>query len=247
MVAQSRCLEAWADRFAAYIAHELRGPITLQLALAEAALSDPHADEVTLRTMGENVVASCEQQQRLIEGLLDLTHSRPRVSCREPVDLAALTREVLREHDCDGLEREVMLAPAVVMGDPILLERLVANLVSNATRHNVPGGRIDLATGIEENRALISVSNSGPVIPAGELARLFQPFQRLRGADAVGAGLGLAIVQSIADAHDSIVNARPRPGGGLEIEVSFTRAMPNAWKIAHAVLAFANPISGAGG
>ena len=71
-----------------------------------------------------------------------------------------------------------MLEPARVAGDPDLLDRLVANLVSNAIRHNSAGGRIEVATRTEAGRAVLSVTNTGPLIPAGELQRLFQPFQR---------------------------------------------------------------------
>jgi signal transduction histidine kinase len=212
------------DRFAAYIAHELRTPIALQLALAEAALADPHAETVALRAMAESVVASCEQQQRLIEALLDLARSQRGLRCREPVDIAAITNQALRAQQLGNLDTVAALEPAVATGDPILLERLVANLVSNAIRHNIRQGRIEVATRTDAGRARLSLANTGPLIPAWELGRLFQPFERLGphpqdGAD--GLGLGLAIVQSVADAHNATVAARARAGGGLEIEVRF--------------------------
>jgi signal transduction histidine kinase len=117
-----------------------------------------------------------------------------------------------------------MLDPARTTGDPDLLERLAANLVSNAVRHNVVGGWIEAATRTEPGRSVLSVANTGPMIPAGELHSLFQPFQRLSShadATADGVGLGLAIVQAIAEAHDATVTANARSGGGLGIDVSF--------------------------
>jgi signal transduction histidine kinase len=215
------------DRFAAYVAHELRTPIALQLALAEVALADPHADTVTLRAMCEDIVAGCEQQQRVIEALLDLTHSRRGLIGREPVDIAAITRQALQAHELSALHRVAALEPAFATGDPILLERLAANLISNAIRHNIRHGRIEVATRTEAGRAVLSVDNTGPLIPAGELTRLFQPFERLGSQPrtcADGIGLGLAIVQSIADAHNATVAAHARAGGGLAIEVRFPRA-----------------------
>jgi signal transduction histidine kinase len=212
------------DRFAAYTAHELRTPIALQLALAEAALADPHADTVTLRAMGEGILASCEQQQRLIEALFDLTRSQRGLTRREPVDIAAITSHALQAHELSELHSIVALEPAVATGDPTLLERLAANLISNAIRHNIPHGRIEVATRTDAGRALLSVANTGPLIPAGELTRLFQPFERLvlqPQARADGTGLGLAIVQSIADAHNAAVAAHAPAGGGLKIEVRF--------------------------
>ena len=71
---------------------------------------------------------------------------------------------------------------------------------------------------------MFTIANTGPVIPAGELQRLFQPFQRLNSCarpSANGVGLGLAIVQTIANAHDATVSAQAINGGGLEIDVAF--------------------------
>jgi signal transduction histidine kinase len=218
-----------SDRFAAYIAHELRTPITLQLALAEAALADPHADNAGWRAMTEGIIVSCQQQERLIEALLDLTRSRRRLTRQGPVDIASITSQALQAHERNELDSVVVLEPAVATGDATLLERLAANLVSNAIRHNVPGGRIEVATRTDAGRALLSVANTGPLIPAGELTRLFQPFERLGSqpqTDSDGTGLGLAIVQSIADAHRATVVASAPIGGGLEIEVKFPRARP---------------------
>jgi signal transduction histidine kinase len=102
----------------------------------------------------------------------------------------------------------------------------VANLVVNAVRHNVPSGRIEVATYAAAGRAAFTVANTGPVLPTGELTRLFQPFQRLRShpRSADGVGLGLAIVQAIANAHDATVTAQARSGGGLEIDIDFPAA-----------------------
>jgi signal transduction histidine kinase len=208
----------------AYIAHELRTPIALQLALAEATLADPDADGVAWRAMAEGIVASCDHQQRLIEALLDLSCAEAGLAGLEDVDIAVVMRRVLHECELSGLECVVTLERAVVVGDPTLLERLAANLVSNAIRHNIEGGRIAVTTRTDCGRAQLSIANTGPLIPAGEVPRLFEPFKRLgsrRRTCADGVGLGLAIVQSIADAHGAILTARAPAAGGLEIEVSF--------------------------
>jgi len=212
------------DRFAACVAHELRAPVALQRALVEVALADPRADTATLRAMGERVIAGCERQQRLIDALLLLTRSQSALTRREPVDIAVITADALRAHDLSRFESVVTLEPARTTGDPDLLERIAANLISNAMRHNVSGGRIDITTHSRSRHAVLSVANSGPPIPAERLAHLFQPFQRLdsqprTGAD--GVGLGLAIVQAIAHAHHATTTAHSRPGGGLTIEVNF--------------------------
>jgi signal transduction histidine kinase len=212
------------EYFVAYAAHELRGEITVQLTLAQATLADPHADTAALREMGQGVVAACWRQERLLEALLTLARGEYGHVRREPVDLAATAVKALRAHDHHGLRTTTALEPARTTGDPQLIERLVANLVANAIRHNIPGGRLDIATCTAAGRATFTIANTGPVIPAGELTRLFGPFQRLSnhsGPSDDGFGLGLAIVQAIADAHDATLTAQARTGGGLRIEIDF--------------------------
>jgi signal transduction histidine kinase len=119
---------------------------------------------------------------------------------------------------------------AVTNGHPALLERLLSNLINNAITHNIAHGYVRVETGTTvDHRARVLVSNSGPQIPASEIDRLFEPFQRhiparTNGHD--GYGLGLSIVAAIASAHRASLTAQPRRGGGLDIEVTFTAATP---------------------
>jgi signal transduction histidine kinase len=208
------------ERFAAYVAHELRTPLATQRALLELTLADPSADVSMWREIGEDVLGACRQQERLLEACLALARSQGKPQRYEPVDLATVAAEALRAHDLSGLESVVVLEPAWTTGDPDLLERTAANLVSNAVRHNVVGGRIEVTTRAESRRAHLMVANTGPLVPAAELERLFEPFQRLN-TSRDGVGLGLAIVQAIADAHDATVSAQARTNGGLGIDVAF--------------------------
>jgi signal transduction histidine kinase len=213
------------DSFAAFVAHELRSPLAAQRALLELALADPNADVASWREIGEDVLGACRQQERLLEACLTLARSQGRAQRWEPVDLAAIAADALRAQDLGELESLIALEPAWTSGDPDLLERLVANLVSNAIRYNTVGGRIQVASRTEAGRAVLSVANTGPLIPASELHRLFQPFQRLNSnprAFRDGVGLGLAIVHAIANAHDATVTAQAQSGGGLGITVAFT-------------------------
>jgi signal transduction histidine kinase len=215
---------AGQERFAACVAHELRTPLATQRALLELALCDPNADVAAWREIGEDVLAACKQQERLLEACLALARSQGRRPRSEPVDLATIAAEALHAHDLGKLESDTKLEPARTTGDPDLLERLAANLVSNAIRHNIVGGRIEVTSRTESGRAVFSVANTGPFVPAAELQRLFQPFQRLNSNPrslSDGAGLGLAIVRAIADAHSALATARARADGGLEIDVSF--------------------------
>jgi signal transduction histidine kinase len=204
--------------------------ITRQHTFAEVALADPDADTAALREMGERVVASCVRQRRLLDALLDLARSRHALTRqREPVDISAIAAQVLRAHDLSEIESVVELEPAQTFGDAQLVARLAANLISNAIRHNLPCGRIEVATRAASGHAVLSVANTGPLISNGELERLFQPFQRANpSTSSDGVGLGLAIVQAIADAHDATVTARAQPGGGLRIDVAFPSGVASA-------------------
>jgi signal transduction histidine kinase len=211
-------------QFVANASHELRTPLTFERTLLELALSDPNASVDSYRHTCEQLLAVGEQQERLIEALLTLSRSQRGLDSRQPVDLAAITAAAAAAADHDGLALDATIQPAHATGNPRLVERLVANLLNNAVRHNIDGGRIELATDTRDERATLTIANTGPQIPAGELDRIFQPFQRLdttRTSGASGLGLGLSIVQAIADAHDATITARARDEGGLDIEVSF--------------------------
>jgi signal transduction histidine kinase len=221
----SRARLEGAGRFAAYVAHELRTPLATQRALLEVALADPNGDVASWREIGVDVLRACMQQERVLEACLALVLSEGGPQRCEPIDLAALAASALGAHDLGGLEHVLVLGPAWTSGDRVLLERLTANLVSNAIRHNTVGGRIEIATHTRSRQAHFIVANTGPLVPAGELKRLFQPFQRLDPNPStldVGVGLGLTIVRAIADAHNATIHACAQPGGGLGIDVVFT-------------------------
>jgi signal transduction histidine kinase len=215
-------------QFVANAAHELRTPLTRAQAVGEVALADPAATVDSLRASHARMLAAGSHQERLIEALLTLARSERGLDEREPFDLAAVTATMLharqREAERRGLYVHATLEPAETTGDPRLAERLVANLLDNALRYNQPHGRIDVTTSAKAGTAVLSVANSGPQIPPGEVERLFRPFQRL-GADRTdqsdGLGLGLSIVDAIAAAHHAALTAHAQPDGGLEIEVGF--------------------------
>jgi signal transduction histidine kinase len=285
-------------QFVANASHELRAPLTRQRALIQVALADPDANLISLRTAHERVLASEQHLEQMIDGLLALTRGQAGLERRESLDLATLAGRALQARASElaslGLDVNATLAPAPTVGDPRLLERLIANLLDNALRHNIAQGHVEIATGtrqestgtrqehagtrrestgtrqehaatrrestgtrqestgtrqestgtrqestgtrqehagtrqeptgIGDQRAFLTVINSGPTIPAEELPRLLQPFQRLHGTRTThgsGHGLGLAIVSAIATAHGATLTAQPRPGGGLTVEVTF--------------------------
>jgi signal transduction histidine kinase len=217
--------------FVANASHELRTPLTVEQSLLQVALADPNPTVESLLTTCRNALDASEQQQHLIEGLLTLASSESGLDHRQPLDLADLAAQALLAPlgDIDRLDLDIntTLQPAPTDGDPRLLERLVSNLIENAVHHNTPRGHVEIATGTRHQRAYLRVANTGPMIPADQVQRLLQPFQRLNGARTRhrhGHGLGLSIVHAIATAHDATLTADPRPDGGLAIDVTFPAA-----------------------
>jgi signal transduction histidine kinase len=219
-------------RFVANASHELRTPLTLERTLLQVALADPDAPAARLRETCQELLEHGREQEQLLESLLTLASSERGLDHREPLDLSALAGRLLLTLDPAtgqlSLQVETALAPAPISGDPALLERLAANLIDNAVHYNVLGGRIEVETASKAGRAFLSVINSGPMVPADEIDRLFEPFTRLgrdRTVDGEGHhGLGLSIVRAIATAHDATVTARPRAEGGLAVTVDFPAA-----------------------
>jgi signal transduction histidine kinase len=214
-------------RFVAHASHELRTPLTRERTLVQVALGDPSTPEVWRET-GQELLASNREQEALIDGLLTLASSESGLDKVEQADLADVCQTVLSRPEFAtnrlGVHIETALLPAPVGGDPGLLERLAANLVDNAVSHNVGGGRVHLSTNMADGTAVLTVTNTGPVVQAGEIDRLFQPFQRLDPGRALhkdGHGLGLSVVRAIATAHGATIVGQPLPEGGLSLSVAF--------------------------
>src|SRR5580700_3386651 len=217
--------------FVANASHELRTPLTAERTLLQVALDDPGTTTAAWRCTAQEVLASSDEQARLIEALLTLASSESGLNRREPVDLAPAVTAALAGLKSEtgplGIHIDAVTEPAPLDGDPLLVERLAANLVTNAVRHNIPGGCVEVRTGVKDGEAVLSVANTGPLVPPAELDRLFQPFQRLdrrRAHYTDGHGLGLSIVRAIATAHDAAITVRPVPDGGLRVTIIFPRS-----------------------
>jgi signal transduction histidine kinase len=211
-------------RFVANASHELRTPLAVQRTMVEVAMADPTASPDLMR-LGAHLLHTNERTERLIEGLLVLARSDRGLNSRERVRLDHVVAAVLdgARHLADdaGVTLTSTLAPRTVDGDPVLLERLVTNVVHNAVHYNRRGGTVTVEVG--EHPALVVV-NTGPKVPPDQVSALFEPFRRLDGdrtAHRAGAGLGLSIVRSVARAHDGSVSAKPNPAGGLRVTVKF--------------------------
>ncbi|MFG1815819.1 sensor histidine kinase [Kribbella sp. NPDC049174] len=221
-------------RFVANASHELRTPLTLGRALVEVAMHRRTAS-ADVKELGESLLTINARHEQLIDGLLILADSEKQLKTVYPVNLGDIVTHVAGQlsGEASAVGVDLIRGPgdAPTQGDALLLERLVHNLVENGIRHNLPEGDrwVRVVSKTLGDRVEIVVTNTGPDIPPYEVESLFKPFYRL-GAERLvsgkGAGLGLSIVRSVAEAHDGTVVATPRPGGGLEIRVSLP-ADPN--------------------
>jgi signal transduction histidine kinase len=206
-------------RFVANASHELRTPLTINRTVLEVALARRNASEET-KILAGTLLATTDRHERLVEGLLLLAKSENEPQTRTPVDVAELASRALEDLDVRDVTVTKDLGEGMTAGEPVLLERCVANLLENAVAYNVPKGEIWLSTWSEPGGAVIQVENTGPLIASYDLETIFEPFRRLRPdrtGSAKGSGLGLSIVRSVVRAHGGTIETTARPAGGLRV------------------------------
>ncbi|MBU2664574.1 HAMP domain-containing protein [Actinoplanes bogorensis] len=214
-------------RFVADASHELRTPLATMRASLDVALAKPDPVPAPL---AERLRGSLDDMDSLLDGLLLLARAQHgALDDREVIDLAALAGESLssRSAALQALAPRVALpAELLTLGNPVLVARLVDNIINNAVTHNVPGGGIWISGAASESSVVLIVESDGPVLSASSLARLGRPFQRIAAArTGPGTGLGLAIVAAVTSAHGGVLDLTPRPAGGLRLSVSLPAAV----------------------
>ncbi|MET9336333.1 HAMP domain-containing sensor histidine kinase [Nonomuraea sp. NPDC003804] len=213
-------------RFVANASHELRTPLTINRTVLEIALSDPEASE-DLKALGRTLLEVNARNEKLIEGLLLLARSERELRVRKPVDVKEVATTAVEQLAPFAAEHGVTvtteLSAAPTLGDPVLLERSISNLLENAVKYNIPeNGKVWIRTGMVDGALVVQVANTGQHVPAYEVNSLFEPFRRLhadRVDSAKGSGLGLSIVRAVVQAHGGNVAAVPRDGGGLVVTI----------------------------
>jgi two-component system sensor histidine kinase VanS len=217
-------------RFAANASHELRTPLAITQALLDAA----HDDDPKRSELHERLRAVNTRAIDLTEALLLLSRTDQRTFGREPVDLSLAAEEAtetllpLAEKHGVTVKTSGEITPTI--GSPALLLQMITNLLHNAIVHNLPEhGTVQVTTAVAAGSVLLTVENTGDKLSPRLLSSLTEPFQRgterIR-TDHEGVGLGLAIVQSIARAHDGRLTLIPRASGGLRVTVRLPAAPP---------------------
>jgi len=229
LLARLQAHVAEQQRFAANASHELRTPLAVTRSLLDVARSDPnHNDgELVDRLQAVNTRAI-----DLTEALLLLSHAGQRSFTQEPVDLSLMAEEatetLLPLAQARGVTIETSGEMTPTIGSRALLLQLSTNLVHNAIVHNLPDrGTVWVSTSARPDGVELTVENTGETLAPHTVSTLAEPFlrrdERVR-ADHSGVGLGLAIVESIAQAHDGALILTPRAGGGLRVVVRLPAA-----------------------
>jgi two-component system sensor histidine kinase VanS len=221
------------QRFAANASHELRTPLAVTQTLLDVARNDPN------RVNGELVETLHAVNTRAIdltEALLLLSHADQRSFAPEHVDLSLIAEEatetLLPFAENRGISIETSSGEAALTsGSHALLLQMTTNLVHNAIVHNLrEPGTVWVTTSAHPETVVLTVENTGDQLPRQLVSTLVEPFQRgtqrIR-ADHPGVGLGLAIVSSIAEAHDGVLTLTPRAAGGLCVTVRLPAAPPH--------------------
>lgn len=211
------------------LAHDLRNPIGAIITGVRFLLEQPDVleDRELVRDQLETVLRSAESADRLLRDLLDLTSGgRGELAVeREELRLRELTREVLEivrpRADEAGVEltADVSDSPSVLHADRERLCQVLLNLLGNAIKYTPRGGRVELATEVEDGAALLRVSDTGPGIPDHEQDRIFERYWHSSGNGTASTGLGLAIVSEIVSRHGGRVELESQPGEGSTFSV----------------------------
>jgi signal transduction histidine kinase len=212
-------------RFIANASHELRTPLAVMRATVDVVLDNPNSTSDDLRGMAADIRVAVDHAEHLIGALLILARNERGLTVHEEVDLATVAEDVLDTAAVGDRRVHATLEPAVICGDPVLVEHFIANLVDNAIRYNAAAGDIWISTRTSADSSKLTVANTGPLLSPADADRIFQPFQRLNDrASHDGFGLGLTIVASIATIHGGTATARPRSDGGLSVTVTVPSA-----------------------
>ena len=231
-VDQLREAQTARERFFGNVSHEIRTPLTLIMLAARDI--EARAGKLLDARSAQSLVSVSDASRKLVrlvdELLLLAAGQEGKFEIhREPTDVGALVHQLAAAWrpaaEEAGLELAIT-APATLVAnlDPVAIERVASNLVSNAVKYTPRGGKVELVVLTDEDRVIFSVCDTGPGIGADLAARLFGRFERGAGDRRIGGtGIGLSLVKQLVDSHAGTVEAMPRDGGGTEMRVTLPR------------------------
>jgi two-component system sensor histidine kinase KdpD len=196
------------------ISHEMRTPLAAMMGTSEALLNEQAASNPELRKdLAESIHEAAERMNRLVENLLDMTRLesgllQPRLDWCDALDIVRNSlKKLARELAQHEVVTEIADGLPLIKIDFALLEQAITNLLVNASLYSPPGARIAVSAFVEDSNLVLSIENSGPVIPPGEEEHIFDKFFRLPGSRPGGTGLGLSIARGFVQAHHGTLRA----------------------------------------
>jgi len=220
------------------VSHELMTPLTGMRGYLETL--SLHAESLDAETR-ERYLSIIRDEARRVEhivgDLLDLARLESGGDSYDPQDVPVedLFGRVLARHERAAEQKGVMIiadvAPGaeIVTGDPMRLEQALQNLAANALRHTPRGGRVNLRAAVEDERVVVTVTDTGAGIAAEHLPHIFDRFYKIdpsRASEATGSGLGLSIVKAIIERHGATIDVTSRPGNGVTFTLKFPPERP---------------------
>jgi PAS domain S-box-containing protein len=231
------------DEFLAIMSHELRNPLNVILGYSELfLLSEEIKRSPQLLRMAEAVKRNALAQSRLIRDLLDLSRLRSgKISLSmETVSLLTSINNAVETVRADAGEKQIAIEvlapgePLFVEGDPVRLEQVVWNLLNNSVKFTPDGGKIKIRLAKENNRASLTIEDTGQGIDASFLPHVFELFRQGDASTSraqTGMGIGLAVVHQLVDLHKGSISAYSAGRGAgatftLELPLSLEAKMP---------------------
>ncbi|HUX63066.1 sensor histidine kinase [Sulfuricella sp.] len=206
------------QRFISDAAHQLRTPLAALQTQVDLALHQKNDGD--LRLTLQHLFAATERTVHLANQLLTLARAEPAGHLpgeMQPVDLSQIAQECAEEWVPRALAKNIDLGfeleSARIIGIPLLIRELLANLLDNAIRYTPAGGNITVRAMVQGNASVLEVEDNGPGIPASDADAVFERFYRIKGSPGDGCGLGLAIVREIARTHNATVEPKTPPTG----------------------------------
>lgn len=215
------------QRFISDAAHQLRTPLAALQTQVDLALHQKNDGD--LRLTLQRLFAATERTVHLANQLLTLARAEPAGHLpgeMQPLDLSQVAQECAEEWVPMALAKDIDLGfeleTARIIGIPLLIRELLANLLDNAIRYTPAEGSITVRTMVQDHASVLEVEDNGPGIPASEADAVFERFYRIKGSPGDGCGLGLAIVREIARTHNAAVEPKTPPAGqGTLMRVTF--------------------------